>query len=196
MTPRLSPMQSRLAALALLLLVLLLAVAAVAGPLWWLHRHYDDAISDATARITRYARIAGMRPGLQAQLAQVRAQGGPSHFLKATSAPLAAAEIQELAKTLIESSGGKLNTLQILPPKEEGGHRRIPVNVQLSGSVVALKKILHALESSRPYLFIDNFSVRSQPVFVPRAGASPVRATEPELFIQFDLSGYALKGTP
>lgn len=188
---KLTPRQSRLAALGLLALALVLAAALIAVPVWWLNRRYDDALDDATARLARYTRIAGMREGLQGQLAQLRAQGAVPAFLKATSAPLAAAEIQELAKNVVEAQGGKLVSMQILPPKDEQRWRQITVNVQLTASLASLKGILYALEASRPYLFIDNFSARTPPVFL-RPGAQTL--TEPELTVGFDLTGYALKG--
>jgi general secretion pathway protein M len=186
----LTPKQSKAAALALLVAVLLMVLAGIAFPLWVLHRHYDSAIDDATRLLGRYARIAGMREGLQKKIVEVKALGKAGHFLKSTNPALAAAEIQALAKTVVETNGGKLNSMQILPHKDDGLYRQISVTLQLTGTLKAMKKMVYALESSRPYLFMDNFSVRSLMVNAPR-NTVPV---EPELLIQFDLTGYALKG--
>ena len=71
-------------------------------------------------------------------------------------------------------------------------YRQITISLQLTAPLSALKAMLYKIESARPYLFINNFSVRSYAGFAPR----PTPATEPELTIQFDLAGYALKGTP
>jgi general secretion pathway protein M len=186
----LTPKQSKAAALALLVAVLLMVLAGIAFPLWVLHRHYDSAIDDATRLLGRYARIAGMREGLQKKIVEVKALEKAGHFLKSTNPALAAAEIQALAKTVVETNGGKLNSMQILPHKDDGLYRQISVTLQLTGTLKAMKKMVYALESSRPYLFMDNFSVRSLMVNAPR-NTVPV---EPELLIQFDLTGYALKG--
>lgn len=185
---QLTPAQSKAAALALLLAVLALAAAAVATPLWLLNRRYDAALEDATTRLQRYARIAGMREGLQKKAIQVNALGKTPHFLKSASPALAAAELQEQARVVLEANGGKLNSIQILPPKDEGAYRQVSVSMQLTTPLSGLKAMLHALESARPYLFIDNFSVRSPMAFVVR---NP--AVEPDLAVQFDLTGYALK---
>ena len=52
--------------------------------------------------------------------------------------------------------------------------------------------MLYALESAHPYLFVDNFSIRAP--FNPAARNDS--ANEPDLNVQFDLTGYALKGAP
>jgi len=186
---RLTPTQSRAAALALLAAVLVLAAAAVATPLWLLNRHYDAALEDASTRLQRYARIAGMRDGLQKKAIEVNALGRTPHFLRSASPALAAAELQEQARVVLEANGGKLNSIQIIPPKDEGAYRLVSVSMQLSAPLSAVKAMLHALESARPYLFIDNFSVRSPAGFAVRDPAA-----EPDLLVQFDLTGYALKG--
>jgi general secretion pathway protein M len=182
--------QQRMLALALLALTLLVAASLIALPAWWLHRRYDDSLAEMQAKLVRYLRVAGMRDDLQAQLQLLRGElASSNHYLKSSSPPLAAAEVQELVKGIIEAQGGKLNSLQVLPPKEEGRWRQIPVNVQLTATLGSLKNMLYALESARPYLFIDNLTVRTLTTFNPRA---PV--TEPELSVAFDLWGYAPKG--
>lgn len=187
----LNAVQRRVAAGSLLLVLILALGAAIALPVWWLNQRYDNILADAQSRLARYLRIAGMRPALQEQLKQLSALNSASHFLRATSVPLAAAEIQELAKKAVEAHNGKLSSLQILEPKEEGQYRRVTVTVQLTANLSSLKDILHDLEGSRPYLFIDNFSARAAPTFV-RPGDTPPAQTD--LVIQFDLSGYAMKG--
>ena len=184
--------QSRAAALALLLVVLAAVVLAVAMPLWLLNRRYDTAIEDAATRLQRYSKIAGMQDGLRKKVTEVKALGTTRHYLKNASPALAAVELQELVNSVLDANGGKLNSIQILPHKDEGMYRQITISLQLTAPLSALKAMLYKIESARPYLFINNFSVRSYAGFAPR----PTPATEPELTIQFDLAGYALKGTP
>ncbi len=189
-----TPKQSRAAALALLVALLVLLAGAVAVPLWLLNRHYDAALEDSVTRLERYSKIAGMRDGLLKKSAEVNALAASHHYLKSASPALAAAELQEQVKVILEANGGKLNSIQILPNKDEGAYRQVSVALQLTAPLSAVKGMLYALESARPYLFIDNFSVRSMAGFGSRPGVDP--AAEPELTVQFDVTGYALKGTP
>lgn len=184
----LTPLQSKSLALALLALVFVLAALALAVPAMLVHRHYDAAIEQLTDRMERYYRIIAMTPGLKAGLEQVKARDGRKFYLKNAAPALAAAEIQEFAKTVIEAQKGKLTSIQIIPHKDDGGYRQIAVNLQFSGSIASIQKILYALETRQPYLFVDNLSIRSRLMSNYRAAPG----VEPEYFVQFDLIGYTL----
>lgn len=189
---QLSPRQSKAAALAVLAAVVLLAVGAVAIPLWLLNQRYDAAVEDAAARLVRYSRIVGMRDGLQKKNLEVKALEGTRHFLKSATPALAAAELQEQVKVILDENGGKLNSIQILPHKDDGTYRRIAISLQFNAPLSAIKSMLYAWESAHPYLFIENVQIR-----VPNAtGARIDPLSEPELFVQMDVNGYALKGAP
>lgn len=184
----LTPLQSKSLALALLALVFVLAALALAVPAMLVHRHYDATIEQLTDRMERYHRIIAMAPGLKAGLEQVKARDGRKFYLKNAAPALAAAEIQEFAKTVIEAQRGKLTSIQIIPHKDDGGYRQIAVNLQFSGSIASIQKILYALETRQPYLFVDNLSIRSRLMSNYRAAPG----VEPEYFVQFDLIGYTL----
>jgi general secretion pathway protein M len=188
----LTPKQSKLAAFALLALAIALAISAVALPLWLLNQRYDAAVEDAATRLERYSRVVGMRDGLQKKGAEVAGLEANHHFLKSASPALAAAELQEQATIILDQNGGKLNSIQILPHKDDGAYRQVSVNLQLTAPLSAIKSMLYALESVRPYLFVDNFAIRAPFNLAARNDTS----TEPDLIVQFDLTGYALKGAP
>ena len=187
---QLTPTQSKVAALTILLLVVVLGLAVVAIPVWLLHLRYDAAMDDATARLGRYSRVIGMREALQKKAIEVKAAEANRHFLKGASPALAAAELQEQAKKILDENGGKLSSIQILPHKDDDLYRKVTVSLQLTAPLAAVKAMLYALESKQPYLFIDNFVARVTNNLAVRNEA----ATEPDLIVQFDLIGYALKG--
>jgi general secretion pathway protein M len=182
--------RSRRLALALLAAAILVVLAIVALPFWLLHRHYDAAIADSIDRLERYSRIASTRPEVAKQLEAMRGKETRRFFLRSGAAALSAAEAQEAVRALVESSGGRLITMQAPVTKEEGRYRLMTANVQLTANIFALRKILHAIETNTPYLFVDNLSARSQ---VP-ANFKPPPGGEPEIFVQFDVSGYSLPG--
>ena len=188
----LNPQQSRRAAIGLLCGAIVAIVAAVALPVWLLHRHYDAALSDATDRLDRYGRIAASRPAIAQQLDAMRAKETRKFFLRSGAAALSAAEAQEAVRSIVETSGGRLITMQAPVSKEDGRYRQLSVNVQLTANVLAMRKILDGIENRVPYLFIDNLTIRSQ---VP-SNFRPTPGGEPEMFMQFDVSGYSPMGQP
>jgi general secretion pathway protein M len=131
-----------------------------------------------------------MRDGLQAKAVQVKALEASHHFLKSASPTLAAAELQEVVKTILDENGGKLNIFSPLAYKDEGAYRQVPVALQLTAPLSAVKATLYALESARPYLFVDNLSIRAP----YNVGGRLDPSTEPELNVQFNVTGYAMKG--
>jgi len=188
----LNPRQSRRAAIGLLIGAIVAVMAAVALPVWLLHRHYDTALDEATGRLERYGRIAASRPLVARQLEAMRAKDSRKFFLRSGGAALSAAEAQEALRSIVESGGGRLITVQAPVSKDDGRYRQITVNVQLTASVQAMRKILDGIENRAPYLFVDNLTVRSQ---VP-SSFRPAPGAEPEMFMQFDVSGYSLTGQP
>jgi general secretion pathway protein M len=180
----------RKAAIGFLAAAIVTAVAAIALPLWLSHTHYDEALEDIDRRLVRYERLAAARPALQQKLEAVRALGSRKYFLKASAASLSAAEIQERVRQFVEGQGGRLISVQVAQPKEEGSFRQVTVTVQANANITATRKILHAVETGEPYLFVDSMTIRAQ---VP-PGFKPAPGFEPEMFIQLDISGYAVTG--
>ena len=185
-----NPRQSRRAAVLLLLAAIVAIVGVIALPFWMLHRHYDVALADSSERLERYNRIAATRPEIAKQLEAMRGKETRKFFLRSGAPALSAAEAQEMLRSLVEGGGGRLITMQAPVSKEEGRYRNITVNMQLTANMQAVRKILNAIETSVPYLFIDTLKVTSQVPgnFRPQPGA------EPEVFVQLDVTGFALVG--
>ena len=185
------PKKGRHLAVGLLAAVVVALVAAIGIPVWLLHRHYDHSLADYSEKLERYRRIAATRPEAARQLEALRTKDTRRFFLRPGAPALSAAESQEVVRQLVESSGGRLISLQPPVVKEEGRYRQVTVNVQLTANIQALRKILHAIETRTPFLFVDNLMVRSQ---VP-SNFKPGVNSEPEMFVQFDVSGYTLTGS-
>ena len=187
-----NPQRSRRLAIGVLVAAVLLVVAPLAALVWFVNHHYDVQLAEKQSRIERYQRIASTRAAVSRQLDAMRAKETRKFFLRAGATALSAAEASEAVRAIIESSGGKLVTMQAPSSREEGRYRQITVAVQLTANIQALRRILHALESNMPYLFVDNVTIRSQVTGQHRSGPGQ----EPEMFVSFDVNGYAPLGGP
>ena len=182
--------QGRRVAAGLLVASALLVLGVIVVPFYLLNRHYDAALADLSDKLDRFRRVAGSRAAATQQLEAMRALEPRKGFLRSGAPALSAAEVSEALRTIVEVNGGKLITIQAPVAREEGRYRQFTVNVQLSGTIFALRKILHAIETNQPALFVESLQVRTQ---VP-ANYKPAPGGEPDIYIQMDVSGFTVTG--
>lgn len=184
----LMPSRNRALAVALLFVAVFVGLALLLAPFLLLHRHYNVAIDSAQERLQRYRSISAQAPELQKALDALRAKQGRRFFLKNTAANLAGAELQDLVRAAVENNGGRITTVQITAPKDDGRFRLIGVNLQLFATTPNLQKILYAIETQQPYLVIENLTVRPLNAF---RGFKPAPGAEPEVSVLLDVTGFA-----
>ena len=182
--------QSRRAAIGLLLAVVVAAVAAVAVPTWMLNRHYDASLQENGDKLDRLRRIASTRPEVARQLEALRGKDSRRFFLRSGTVAVSAAEGAEAIRGIIEQNGGRYITMQSPTPREEGRYRQITMSVQLTANIQSLRRILNAIETHTPFLFVDSVMIRSQ----VQSNFKPAPGQEPEMFVTLEVSGYALTG--
>jgi len=186
----LPPQQNKTLALSLLLGLVALIIAIIAVPVFLLHRHYDQAIEQQLDLLARYSRIGATAPGLAQQLETLKAKSARGFFLKSPVPALAVSEMQEIVKGVAESNGGKVSSMQIPMHQDDGNYRKVTVNIQMSAKISAAQKIFYVLETQRPYLILDNVSIRA----TSWQGQRDLNAPEPEFLVQFDAAGYVALG--
>ena len=100
--------------------------------------------------------------------------------------------------------GSRLVSAQIFPTIPGEQPMAVRVRIQLQASTEQLLDVLYQLEQSRPFLFVDQVSVRSM-VQPERPAASPIernrqvrrppnRPETEDLTVRLDIFGYALGG--
>ncbi len=178
----------RVAAIALLLGVGLAVYGLLIGPLIAAYEKVDREIVEANELQFMYQRIAHSRGRLQAEFERLTAlQASSGIYLTGDTDALAAAALQEIVNATVESAGGRLRSVQILPAKAEGLFKRIGVRVQMSASIAELAQALYAFEAGETFLFVDNLEVSNSRARRKRKDPTPV---EPSLKIRLDISGY------
>lgn len=124
---------------------------------------------------------------LQMELDRLRAQEtDKTGFLENKPDALAAADLQNHIKTLIESSEGNLVSTQVVSQKEVDVFPKVTVKVYLRGSIEALRNVLYQMDSNQPVLIIDN-------LLIQRRGGSNRRSAQREadqLELRFDVTGF------
>lgn len=179
------PFARRALALALLVAVCLALYAFAARPAWDAYRHYRESGARAAELLVRYRRLAADHDALAARLEAVRARrAAENYYLAAASPSLAAADLQNLLRAIVDDTGAELRRTQVLTARDEGALSRVAIRVQLGTDIAALRSILYALESGTPLLFIDNLDIRQR----RRQQADDAAAVALEA--RFDLYGF------
>ena len=106
-------------------------------------------------------------------------------FLEEKQQTLAAADLQQYLKKIIESYAGRLVSIQPINDISEKPFPKVTIKIHMRGHINALQKMFYKLESSRPRLFIDNVVIQQR---------NPMgRGKQPQndqLDIRFDVNGY------
>ena len=183
-----TPWLSRLTALLLLAVTIVAADVFVVEPLVAAYANTDQAIADARDMLGRYDRLAAARDDLARQVAQLAQKPeNTAYYLTGGTDALAAAELQGKLKTLIESSGGTIGSMQTLPAVDEQNLKRVAIRLDVSAPIQPLLRVLQGLETGVPLLFVDNLDIQSRLAEIPQDDGT---AQEPVLAVGFDVYGY------
>jgi general secretion pathway protein M len=184
-------------------LAVLIPAILIVGVGWpWLNRvsSLDMGISNAEEQLTRYKRLIATLPGLQAELEQVLSNEDVKAFYYDAATPqLAGAQMQRELQDMVKQAGARLVSAQILPSDAEKQPPKVSIRAQIQGGTDALLDVLYQIEHARPFLFVDQLSVRAtaRPALrrTPRLRGRRLPARQQpqgQLTVRLDVFGYAL----
>jgi general secretion pathway protein M len=160
-----------------------------------------SAIEDRQGQLATYRRLIATLPSLRAELSQVKAnEDFKAFYFDAPTPALAGADLQRKVQDIVTAASGRLISTQLLPEEKEQHPPRVRIRTQIQGSTETLLNILYDIDQARPFLFVDQVSIRSsaRPEVPDRSGrARPTRiGVDPagELTVRLDIFGFALGG--
>jgi len=190
-------------------LVLLLPIVLVTSILVpWVNRVnvLNDQIATSEDQLQRYQRLLKSLPGLQTELEEVKKnEDFKAFYFDAATPALAGAGLQRKIQDIVSGADGRLISTQLLPEQKDEQPPRVRIRTQLQGSTETLLSVLYEIEQSRPFLFVDQVSVRSsarpdasrQPQRRGRRARGTMRSSAAtqnagELTVRLDIFGFAL----
>jgi general secretion pathway protein M len=185
------PAESRVAAIALLVVALGIGYFALVH--WWFvspQLAIADEMDDLRDTQRRYAAAIGERPQLEKRLATLeQGQTRSDAFLAGDDTNAAAAGLMQRVVDVAAAhrEDGACDVVQKMPvpSQEKAGdpYRKVTVNISLRCQVQPMTAVLHDIEETTPYLFIEDFSIYRNPVAARAGAAAPME-------VQFTVSGY------
>lgn len=197
------PRESTTSLLCLLITGALIVVPVgivVAAGWYWLGRFQDlsDEIERSIDQLHRYQRVIQTLPTLTAELERVKSNEEiKSFYFDAPTPALAGAQLQRRVQEIVQAAGGRLISTQLLPSADGEDPPKVRIRTQLRGTIGALLDVLLEIEQARPFLFVDQASIRStarreRPSSRRRVRRAPAGEQEALLTVRLDVFGYAL----
>lgn len=188
----------QLLAVGILLIFLLILYLFLVRPYLEAYNEHESQLITLQERLQRYQSVAGSRALIEQRLKEVANNPQTRDFyLSQETVALASAELQQLVKEAVVSSGGRLISTQIVQHQTQNSTPPVTVKVTMRGTIEAVHESFHRLESGRPLLFLNDVTVRG--IATARYSArrryrrsSNADEEGPALSVSFELTGYAV----
>ncbi len=182
---------SRTLALAILAALVLGVFLFAIEPAMSTYQNNRDEIARSKQLLQRYEALIAERPGLIERIEALDADDSNAiAFLENTDEALAGVELQDLVSTVVDTAGGSVKSIQVLPAidVEEGPPlRKSGVKLRFSADIDMLAETLFELETMEPLLFIDQLQVTAARTRQGRNKADMA----PELDVRIDVFSFA-----
>lgn len=183
---------SRLAALGLLATVLLLGWALAVEPYRALLAAQEAGLAERRERLERLSRIADGVPALTRALEA--ASAGPTlgdPYLAGATDALAAATLHGRLGRMAEASGVAMVSVEPLAATEAAGQGapgsgRVALAVTASGPLDGVQRLLYAVETERPLLFVEELELTNPSV----VGLQMTPVGQPVVSLRLRVAGY------
>jgi general secretion pathway protein M len=174
----------RILALALPAIALLFLIFGVVMPLADYWRSLDAEHARLAEQAAGDERLLSRKGKLASEVSALKGQLDEGvDFLPQAEPAVAAAQVQSNLGELAERSGAVIRSTLTLPIAVADGFTAIGFQLNVTGSVVAARDLLYAIESGHPRLVIDRLNI------VPSQQSDPAARTG-EVDMSLDLHGY------
>ena len=175
---------NRLLALALVALPLGLGLWTAAGVLYSAHAMLTTQTAETRTNLQRYEAMLARQHETETAVARSLYKGRNRYWTGSTEAD-AAETLRTQLRAAIDAAGAEVQQIEPVASEADDEHPSVTLHVTLHATPTELLETLYAVESYRPYLFVDHLYVRA-PEKRPRAEDSP----EGVLQVSMDVRGY------
>ena len=177
----------------ILLVAVLFFFVILAMPALTQRGEFRVQLDDLQFQYSKFNTIVRQRDTIMADLARLRQeQSSATGFLDEKPEALAAADLQNLIKNLVESHGANLISTQVVQHESSGTFPDVRISIHMRAGIETLREIIHALESGQATLLIDNLYLQKRNTRVARRAAQVMPGGQMEELIEarFEVTGY------
>ena len=158
-----------------------------------IREQFEQKINDLEFKYSRLHNVLVQKDEITRQLYQLKQQKtDASGFLKENSPALAAAELQEYIKNVVESNYGILTSTQAIDNKIDSTFPQVTIKVHIRCDIESLQRTIHKIETGLPLLLIDNVYIQSLNSGVARSvrSGTALHPLTQSLDVRFDVIGF------
>jgi general secretion pathway protein M len=143
----------------------------------------DARIAEQHALLGRLEGIAARESAVQDLVRSAAVEIDRGEFLTGANDGVVGADLQTRLKAITEAGGAKLQSVQSLPATHDGALQYVGARIELIGTLAAIQRAIHAVESGKPYLFVTAAALKSSsPNARPNLPEEPVVDAQLEVF--------------
>jgi hypothetical protein len=169
------------------LLLAAIVYFALIAPLRQFLNDRAEAVTQRRATLARYEAIVARESAVQDYARLVTESNARGELLDGASEGIINANLQARLKTLAETAGVTVRSIQILPVKTLRGVTLVGARIDVSGSIEPVHSLVRALEGESPLLLVLTASLRGQSM----AWGFLQAETQNTIEAQFDVYGGA-----
>jgi hypothetical protein len=169
------------AALGLLTAVLAALIFGLAMPIVQRFEELVSSVEDQHRQLEQFTAVAAQEARVRALEQRRQAELALDEFLPGQNELAAQANLQSTLAGLAQANGLRILSARKLPDRERAPFKLTGVGINLTTDIEGLQKLLYAIETARPYLFVEVADVASM------GGASPARSGPPPLEVRLDI---------
>jgi Tfp pilus assembly protein PilO len=142
----------------------------VVEPIREQNRLAEELVPARESVLARRQDLIARKPVITRELEQAnrRIDALAARLLAAAAPPVAASELQKIAKDTATAAGMEVRSERILPPVEHGEILEIPVEIAVSGEIRNLVQLLSQLETAKKLVVVQDVKVRVMNVSQPK----------------------------
>jgi hypothetical protein len=172
---------SRIAALGLLAGVLAILLLWVALPTVQRFQDLAQAIVDQQHQFEQYTAMAAQQTSVRTFEQRRQAELALGEFLAGENELVIQANLQTTVTGIAQASDIRIRSARKLPERERAPIKLTGLGINLTADVDSLQRFLYAIETTRPYLFVEAATI------APLGGANPAPGARPLLEVRLDI---------
>ena len=177
---RMSKSMRRTAAFGLLVAVLAVLTFGVAKPI--VHRFAElvASIEEQQQQLEQFTAAAAQDVTVRSLEQRRVAEFALGEFLPGDSETAVQTNLQTTVAGIAQANGVRILSARRLPERERAPFKLAGLGISLVTDIGSLQKLLHAIETGRPYLFVEAADISSQ-------GANATREGPPLMEVRLDI---------